>query len=87
MEMSLPFFFSEHREEQREGEKDEDWWKVGKLTVKDIVIPANAFGRLGPSCFSAAHMDKINLCVYDRLIYAPVALGASFLLVKPFVCY
>lgn len=36
----------------------------------------------GPGCFSAAHMDKINLCVYDRLIYAPVAMGASLLVVK-----
>lgn len=35
-----------------------------------------------PGCFSAAHMDKINLYVYDRLIYAPVSMGARLLVVS-----
>lgn len=51
------------------------------------MIPARASGRLGPARFSAARVDKTNLCVYDTLIYAPVALGAGFLVVEPIVCY
>lgn len=48
------------------------------------MLPMQLEGR-GLSYFSAAHMDKINLCVYDRLIYALAAQGASLLVVKLFV--
>lgn len=83
--------FSERRGDQREGERGlEMGWREGGQTdwLSEILwfLPMLLEG-LGPGCFSAAHMDKINLCVYDRLIYTPVSTGAGFLVVKPFVCY
>lgn len=32
-------------------------------------------GDLGAGCFSMAHMDQINLCVYDRLSNAVATVG------------
>lgn len=60
---------------------------MDKLTFKDIVILAVLLEGGDPGCFSAAHMDKINLCVYNRLIYRPDTLGVILLVVKLFVRY
>lgn len=82
--MSLSFC-SQHRGDQRGWER---WrWREGGQTdwLSRILwfLPMLLEGW-SPGCFSAAHMDEINLCVYDRLIYAPVSMGARLLVEKAF---
>lgn len=81
MEMSLSLSSSLSVEETR---GREGWRRKGRRAKKTTDCQGYCdscqcirTGR-GPGGSSAAHMDKINLCVYDGLIHAAGARGAMF---------
>lgn len=86
-EFVFPFFPKAENtkgwEKMKESEKKVNKWTNSKI----FWFLTELLEGWDHCCFFSACMAKINLCVYDRLIYEPDALGFIALVVKLFVYY